>query len=137
MTVFLDTNVLVYAQGEGPKSEIARRVVYNGGVISVQVLNEFVSVSRRRLKYEWKQITEAVSDLRVIFHPVGQLSMMEAHINALAISASYEFNIYDSLIIASALQARCSILLTEDLQAGQVIDSVTIVNPFANGRTAS
>ena len=136
MTVFLDTNVLVYAQGEGPKSEIARRVVYNGGVISVQVLNEFVSVSRRRLKYEWKQITEAVSDLRVIFHPVRSIDM-EAHINALAISASYEFNIYDSLIIASALQARCSILLTEDLQAGQVIDSVTIVNPFANGRTAS
>ena len=136
MTVFLDTNVLVYAQGEGPKSEIARRVVYNGGVISVQVLNEFVSVSRRRLKYEWKQITEAVSDLRVIFHPVRSIDM-EAHINALAISESYEFNIYDSLIIASALQARCSILLTEDLQAGQVIDSVTIVNPFANGRTAS
>ena len=136
MTVFLDTNVLVYAQGEGSKSEIARRVVYNGGVISVQVLNEFVSVSRRRLKYEWKQITEAVSDLRVIFHPVRSIDM-EAHINALAISESYEFNIYDSLIIASALQARCSILLTEDLQAGQVIDSVTIVNPFANGRTAS
>ena len=41
MTAFLDTNILIYAQETGPKSEVARQVILAGGTISVQVLNEF------------------------------------------------------------------------------------------------
>ena len=50
MTPFIDTNVLVYAQGSGAKSEKARQVILAGGVISVQVLNEFAAVLSRKLR---------------------------------------------------------------------------------------
>ena len=52
MTVFLDTNVLIYAQGAGAKSEVARQTILAGGVISVQVLNEFAAVLRRKFGFE-------------------------------------------------------------------------------------
>jgi predicted nucleic acid-binding protein len=54
----------------------------------------------------------------------------ETHAAALAISKRYGFRIYDSLIVASAINAGCSTLLTEDLQHGQVIDGLRIENPF-------
>ena len=56
MTAFLDTNLLVYAQGTDAKSEIAREVILEGGVISVQVLNEFTNVLRRKFSLSWDEI---------------------------------------------------------------------------------
>ena len=50
---------------------------------------------------------------------------------ALDVKARWQFGFYDSLIVASALQAGCTTLLTEDLQAGQRIEGLTITNPFA------
>ena len=64
MRVFIDTNVLIYAQGVGPKSQTARRVILSGGVISVQVLNEFADVLRRKFRFEWEVIAEALRDVR-------------------------------------------------------------------------
>ena len=62
MTAFLDTNVLIYAQGAEPKSEVARQAILAGGVISVQVLNEFAAVLRRKFRFEWDVIIEAVTE---------------------------------------------------------------------------
>ena len=130
MIAFLDTNVLIYAQGTGNKSEVARQTILAGGVISVQVLSEFASVLRRKFGFEWDVIIEAIADLRTALDPVRPI-YIETHTEAVTLARSHSFSFYDSLIVASALEAGCDILLTEDLQAGQRIASLTIVNPFA------
>ena len=130
MTAFIDTNVLIYAQTVEPKSETARRAILDGGVISVQVLNEFTAVLRRKFHLEWDDIVAAVNDLRVTFNPIRPISVV-THMDAVALARSHGFNFYDALIIASALDAGCDTLLTEDLQHGRRIDGLTIVNPFA------
>ena len=109
MTAFLDTGVLVYAQSADPKGEIARRAILAGGVISVQVVNEFTSVLRRKFRLDWHAIAGAVADLRTALDPVRPVSI-------------------DTW--ASAVEAGCRTLLTEDLQAGRRIDGLTVVNPF-------
>ena len=130
MTAFLDTNILIYAQGSGRKSEIVRQAILAGGVISVQILNEFAAVLRRKLRFEWDVIAEAVADVRIALDPVRPIDVA-IHTEALALARSHGFSFYDSLIIASALDAGCDTLLTEDLQTGRRIAGLTIVNPFA------
>ena len=129
MTAFLDTNLLVYAQGTDSKSEIARQVILEGGLISVQVLNEFTSVLRRKFRLDWDEISEALQDVQAALDPVRPISI-DTHAAALEISRAHGFNFYDSLIVAAALEAGCDQLITEDLQAGRRIDGLVIVNPF-------
>ena len=129
MTAFIDTNVLVYAQEADAKSETARRVVLAGGVISVQVLSEFADVLRRKFRLEWALIAEALSDVRAALDPVRPISI-ETHTHAVALARAYGFRFYDALILASALDAGCDTLLTEDFQTGRRVDGLTIVNPF-------
>ena len=130
MTAFLDTNVLIYAQGVGRKGEAARQAILAGGVISVQVLNEFAPVLRRKFHFEWDVIAEAIADVRIALDPVRPIDVA-IHTEALALACSHGFSFYDSLIVASALEAGCDILLTEDLQTGRRIAGLTIVDPFA------
>ncbi len=130
MTAFFDTNVLVYAQGPGVKGEAARGALMDGGTISVQVLNEFANVLRRKFRLEWNIVAAAVADVRELFDSIRPLDI-ETHEAAVALAEAHGFSFYDSLIIASALRAGCETLLTEDLQAGRRIDGLVIVNPFA------
>ena len=133
MTAFFDTNVLVYAQGPGAKGEAARGALMDGGIISVQVLNEFANVLRRKFRLEWNIVAAAVADVRELFDSIRPVDI-ETHEAAIALAEAHGFSFYDSLIVASALQAGCETLLTEDLQAGRRIDSLVIVNPFAADR---
>ena len=130
MTAFLDTNVLVYAQGVGSKSEKARQVVLEGGIVSVQVLNELTNVLKRKFDLDWNEIAEVLEDVKTALDPVRPIGL-ETHVAALDLSRDNGFNFYDSLIIAAALEADCDQLLTEDLQAGRRIEGLVIVNPFA------
>ena len=70
MTAFIDTNLLIYAHESGAKSETARQVILTGGVISVQVLNEFAAVLRRKFRLEWAVIADALADVRAALGPV-------------------------------------------------------------------
>ena len=133
MTAFFDTNVLVYAQGPGAKGDAARGALMDGGVISVQVLNEFTNVLRRIFRLDWKDVARAVADVRELFESIRPLDI-ETHEAAVALAEAHGFSFYDSLIVASALQAGCETLFTEDLQDGRRIDGLVIVNPFAPGR---
>ena len=133
MTAFFDTNVLVYAQGPGAKGDAARGALMDGGIISVQVLNEFANVLRRKFRLEWNIVAAAVADARELFDSIRPLDI-ETHEAAIALAEAHGFSFYDSLIITSALQAGCETLLTEDLQDGRQIDGLVIVNPFAPGR---
>jgi predicted nucleic acid-binding protein len=127
---FLDTNILVYAfSSEHPRSETALSLVANGGIVSIQVLNEFASVARQKLFREWDEIEEAIRALRTLLEPPLPLTM-EIHQAAIHIARNYNYRFYDGLIIAAALQAGCSTVYTEHLQNGQTIEKLTIRNPF-------
>ena len=130
MTAFIDTNVLIYGQEAGAKSETARRVILAGGVISVQVLDEFAAVLRRKFGLEWAVIADSLADIRTALGPVRAIGV-EIHTSAVALARSRGFSFYDALIVASALDAGCETLLTEDLQDGRRVNGLTIVNPFA------
>ncbi len=129
MTAFLDTNLLVYAQTSDPKGETARQAIAQGGTISVQVLNEFANVLRRKLGLSWDEVVGALEDVKTALGPVLPINL-DTHTAALELSRRHGFHIYDSLIIAAALEAKCDRLLTEDLQAGRRIEGLLIVNPF-------
>ena len=130
--VFLDTNVLIYALGtDDPKRGRAQELLNAGGIISVQVLSEFVSVSRHKLKRGWQDIREALALLNALLPDATPLTP-EIHAQAVDLAEHFSFHIYDSLIVAAALKAKCSILYTEDLQHGQKIEGLTIRNPFTS-----
>ncbi len=98
----------------------------------MQVLNEFVSVARRKLRLDWKQIRRLLNSVQTFCGPPQALTM-ETHSLALAIAEQYGFHIYDASIIACALLAGCNTLYSEDMQDGQRIGSLTIRNPFTPG----
>ncbi len=128
---FLDTNILIYAvaknDARAPKAEA---LLASGGVVSIQSLNEFVAVARRKLGMSWKQVIE-VLDLICILCPDPVSTSLDTHKAGLAIAEKYGYGIYDSLVIAAALEAGCKTLYSEDLQDGQVINrQLTIRNPF-------
>jgi predicted nucleic acid-binding protein len=132
---FFDTNVLVYAHTSGDyRSEIARELLLDGGVVGVQALNEFALVARAKLGFNWPRVRAAVGNI-LIFCPNPRPLRVETHLRALEISERYGFSIWDGLIVAAAIEARCSVLLSEDMQHGQVVEGVRIENPFL-GRTA-
>ncbi len=133
--IFFDTNVLVYALAVrasspvDPRTVKAEEILSLGGVISVQVLNEFADVLSWKLKMDWNVIERCQS---VIDALCGRVIPLTAETNRAAIDLSkrYGFRIYDSLILASAIAAGCTTLLTEDMQHGQVVEGVRIENPF-------
>jgi predicted nucleic acid-binding protein len=129
--VFFDTNVLIYAVAQAdPRTTQAEQILALGGALSVQVLNEFVSVARRKILMSWSDVTEALDAFRVLC-PSPLPITIEIHESALKIAQKHGYNIYDALIVAAALEAGCATLYSEDLQDGQTIEGqLTIRNPF-------
>lgn len=136
MPVFVDTNVLVYAEDEDAsrKRDLARACLRDlwerkAGAISVQVLQEFyVTTTRklpRRLEPETaEQIVEEYLGWTVV-ETSGAL-VVRAIRRSLVSRVSY----WDALIVEAAIAAGCDVLLSEDLNHGQVFDGVRVVNPF-------
>jgi predicted nucleic acid-binding protein len=127
---FFDTNVLLYLfSSDDAKADRAEDTLASGGVISVQVLNEFASVAMRKLKMPIAEIREALTTFRAVCKIVPLSE--ETHDKVLGLAERYGLSIYDAMIVASALLAGCRMLLSEDLQDGQIIDkSLEIRNPF-------
>lgn len=130
MSAFLDTNILVYAQQDGNKGDNARELLAAGGKLSVQVLNEFVAVSRRKLQKNWDEVGEAIDDALALVDPPLPITL-DTHRSATSLARDHGLSFYDALIVASALEAGCDTLFSEDMQHGQRVESVAIVNPFA------
>lgn len=129
--VFFDTNVLLYAMAQDdPRTQEAEQLLTQGGVVSVQVLNEFARVAFGKMKMPWADVRDALKIIQ-IFCP-GPLPMtLVTHQDALTIAERYGYGIFDALIAASALEASCAILYSEDMRDGQVIDGrMRIRNPF-------
>jgi predicted nucleic acid-binding protein len=129
--VFFDTNVLIYAMALGdPRRDRAQQLLAQGGTVSVQVLNEFAAVARKKTNMPWSEVQLALESVKVLC-PNPLPITIDTHKEALAIAEKYGYRIYDALIVASALEARCTILYSEDMQHGQIINGkLTIRNPF-------
>jgi predicted nucleic acid-binding protein len=129
---FLDTNVLIYALAQDdPRSSAAEELLSEGGVLSVQILNEFAAVARRKMSMTWSEIAEALDAIQALC-PSPRAVTVGMHEAARRIAEKYEYSIHDSLVIAAAIEGECRVLYSEDLRNGQTIDGrVTIRNPFA------
>jgi len=128
---FLDTNVLIYAVAKNdPRASKAEALLASGSMVSIQSLNEFASVARRKLGMSWKQVNEFL-DLICILCPDPVPISLDTHKVDLAIAERYGYSIYDALVASAALEAGCKTLYSEDLQDGQIINrQLTIRNPF-------
>ena len=118
-----------------PRTVKAEELLSVGGVVSVQVLNEFADVASWKLKMKWEAIA---GSLELIDALCGRAIPLTAETSraAVGISTRHGFRIYDALILAAAIESGCSTLLTEDLQHGQVVEGVRIENPFLNPSTS-
>jgi predicted nucleic acid-binding protein len=132
VSAFLDTNILVYAQQNGEKADRARALFLDGGKLSVQVLNEFAAVSRRKQAKSWSEIAEATADVLALVDEPLELTLA-SHAAARALAEAHRFSFYDALIVAAAIEAGCDTLYTEGMQHGRAIGELTIRNPFLEG----
>lgn len=127
---FFDTNVIVYIASADPlKAVKAEQIIAGGGAISVQVLNEVTNVARRKMQMPWTEIHAFLSALRGLLtvHPLT----IEIHEKGLALAERHSLSIYDGMIAASAIHARCDTLYSEDMQHGMLLEEgLRIVNPF-------
>lgn len=127
---FFDTNVLLYLlSADDGKADRAEAVMAGGGVISVQVLNEFAAVSARKLQMTWAEIVDVLTQVRALCRVVPLTT--ETHDAALRLAARRQLSVCDACIVASALEAGCSILYSQDMQHGQLFDKrLKVVDPF-------
>jgi predicted nucleic acid-binding protein len=134
--VFLDTNILIYYNRfDCPdKKPIAANIIKECDcVISTQVINEICNILTKKYPTSENDLGLFLNDLADICEVV-QISAKLAFI-ALKLHFRYQTSYYDSLILASAIESNCSILYSEDLKDGQIIEnSLKIVNPFKNTR---
>jgi predicted nucleic acid-binding protein len=127
---FIDTNVLIYLMSSDElKATRAEQIMEAGGVISIQVLNEFTSVARRKLSMSWEEIREFTGIVRSICS-VEKLSDSIYDLGC-QLAERYSLSVYDAMIVASALTSGCTTLFSEDMQDGLIIDKkLKISNPF-------
>lgn len=127
---FFDTNILIYAfAANEPRGVRAESLIANGGVIGVQVLNEFTNVTRRKLAWDWQQVEAALAVVDDLLGPARPLTVA-IHAKAIELSRSHTLAFYDALIVAAATDAGCSVLYSEDLEHGRKFGAVTVKNPF-------
>lgn len=134
---FLDTNLFVYtfdaqAPAKARKAlHLIQRAVDSGlGVVSYQVIQEFMNVALRRFPHPLTA-HEAEQYLLTVFRPLLAVqASLNLYYEGLRITDKYRLSWYDSLIVAAALEAQCETLYTEDLQHGRQIESVRIADPF-------
>lgn len=126
---FFDSNVLLYLLSEDTaKAERAEEILLGGGTVSVQVLNEVASVAAGKFRRPLPKIRELLHSIRELcaVHSANVVT----HERGLDIAERYRFSIYDSMLLASALEAGCRTFYSEDLHHGQRIEGLTIRNPF-------
>jgi len=134
---FLDTNIFVYSfdRTDPRKRETARNLIsvsleYGTGIISYQVVQEFLNVATRKFVIPLTA-ADAHRYLEVVLEPLCEVyACPELFHQSLEIADAWRISFYDSLIVAAALQSDCEILYSEDLQDGLKIRGLTVRNPF-------
>ena len=131
LPAFIDTNVLLYlVSSDTAKADRAEQLLVQGGVISVQVLNEFANVARRKSSLAWSEITDILTLVRRRFRVVPVTEAV--HDRGMALVQRHALSLYDAMIVAAALEAGAGTLYSEDMQHGLRVErSMMIVNPFS------
>lgn len=134
--IFIDTNILVYSHDVDAevKHQIARNILLElwgnrNGVLSVQVLQEFyVTMTRKVLNpIPPSRVRNIIRDY---FSWHIEINDFNSILIASRIGEDYKISFWDGLIVAAALKANADKILSEDLQAGQIIEGISIENPF-------
>lgn len=127
---FIDTNVLLYLlSSDTRKADLAESVLRKKSIISVQVLNEMTNVMRRKLSMTWPEINEVLN----LVHSLCSVEPLtvETHNRGRQVAERYGLSVYDAMIAAAALIAKCDILYSEDMHNSLLIeDQLRILNPF-------
>ena len=133
---FVDTNILVYAHDldSGKNHEIAQKAIINlwdtgTGVISTQVLQEFYVTLTRKVSVPLKK-SQARRILNNYLAWDVAVNNGETILQAIEIEENYHISFWDAMIVSAAYFKNAAIILTEDLNEGQQIEGITIVNPF-------
>ena len=130
--VFLDSNILVYSysNSEIPKQEIARQLIADSNsFISTQVLQELCNIVTRKFKFTYEQAATAIKEC--CQNNSLHINTEDTLLQACQIAEKYRFSLYDSLIVAAALESSCTVLYSEDLHDGQIIEGrLNVKNPF-------
>jgi predicted nucleic acid-binding protein len=131
---FIDTNVLIYAfsEDEHQKQQIALNLI-NGEaddiLISNQVINELANVFLKKFKLSTVEVENAILELDSIFYITS--FDISTQIKALKLKEKYNFQYFDALIVATALENKCGILYSEDMQHELIVENrLQIINPF-------
>lgn len=135
--VFIDSNVLLYANDiHDPAKEAASRfwlralATRRAAVTNLQVLNEVTAVFIRKKRFADPDQVFAIADS---YSALGDTPLTRAEVDhGRHLHRRFNYSWWDSLLLASALELGCSHFLSEDLQDGQVIEGLTIVDPFAH-----
>ena len=134
---FLDTNIFIssFDKSNADKQKKAHELISRAlnqfaGCISFQVIQEFLNVATQKFEIPLKK-QHCDKYLTTVLEPLCDVfSSIELYKAALEIQQGWKYSFCDSLIISAALQSNCSILYTEDLQHGQIVHNLKIVNPF-------
>ncbi|MDP3654211.1 MAG: PIN domain-containing protein [Rhodoferax sp.] len=137
---FIDTNVLVYAEAsDAPAKQRAALAVlkqlYEGaeGVLSTQVLQEYCNVALKKLRLPVQHVRAQLD----LYEQFEVIQVTPAIIRAgLDLHQTRSVSFYDALILASAQTAGCSVLFSEDMNTGEIMGGVRIVNPFTDLQAA-
>jgi predicted nucleic acid-binding protein len=131
---FIDTNILIYADSDDEPDKqntaallIAYAISTRTGVISTQVLNEYANVALRKLKLSHARLRQQLR-----FYKQFEIVSATPEITDTAVDLhqTRPVSFYDALILASAHVAGCKLLYSEDMNAGEVVAGVRVVNPF-------
>lgn len=131
---FIDSNVILYLLSKDTKkADAAEAVLRAGGLISVQVLNEIANVALRKNGMSWAETNQFLA-LICSLCAVESLTV-ETHDRGRDVAGRYGLCVYDSMIVAAALLAGCTVLYSEDMQDGLVVDrQLRVANPFKNAK---
>jgi predicted nucleic acid-binding protein len=132
--VFFDSNILIYLfSSETGKARRAEELLYEGGTVTIQVLNEVATVAWRKGNLDFPAVRHILSVVRASCRV--RLVDLETHELGLDVAERYGFAIHDSMIVAAALRSGCRVLYSEDMHNGQKIKPhMTIRNPFRGSR---
>ena len=127
---FIDSNVILYLLSKDTKkADAAEAVLRAGGLISVQVLNEIANVALRKIGMSWVETNQFLASIRSLC-AVESLTV-ETHDRGKDVAERYGLSVYDAMIVAAALLAGCTVLYSEDMQDGLVVDKqMRVANPF-------
>ena len=130
---FLDSNIILYLlSGDAAKADQAQALLEAGGVISVQVLNEVTSVCHRKLKMPWLEIDALLMAVKAACEVLPLT--LASHEKAVDVAKRFQLSFYDANIVASAILSGSSLLLSEDMHSGMLIDGLEIRNPFKHSK---